>query len=47
MATAQRLVDEAALSNATKVTRHTEEKTDTPLDGTYRVDVDGILYAEL
>ena len=40
----QRMVDEAALSNATKVTRHTEEKTDTPLDGTYRVDVDGILY---
>ncbi len=44
MATAQRLVNDAALSNATKVTRHTEEKTDTPLDGTYRVDVDGILY---
>jgi len=40
----QRLVNDAALSNATKVTRHTEEKTDTPLDGTYRVDVDGILY---
>ena len=41
--TAQRLVDDAALKG-TKITRHTERLTDTPLKHTYEVEANGPLY---